>query len=49
MFPSNVEGERLNDVAAMEIEYDLDYKGLACNWGDRTGPVPVELLVECTL
>lgn len=29
MFPSNIEGERLNDVAIMENEYDLDYKGLA--------------------
>lgn len=29
MFPSNIEGERLNDVAIMENEYDLDNKGLA--------------------
>lgn len=49
MFPSNVEGERLNDVAIMENEYDLDYKGLAHKWGNRPEPVSVELLDKHTV
>lgn len=52
MFPSNIEGERLNDVAIMENEYDfgLQRPGMRVNdWRNRPGPVPVGLLMEGTV
>lgn len=52
MFPSNIEGERLNDVAIMENEYDFGLQRPIMrvnDWRNRPGPVPVGLLMEGTV